>query len=86
MHTIIVIVGGLSMLGLFMLIGRLTDVALSKIALYFIPVWLVVAAANMWIGVVRAGYPVAEELPIFLIIFAIPAAAAGFLWWKLSPG
>ena len=42
------------------------------------------ALVNMWIGVSRAGYSVAEELPIFLLIFALPAAAAGFAWWKLS--
>jgi hypothetical protein len=38
----------------------------------------------MWIGVSRAGYSVAEELPIFLLIFALPAAGAGLAWWKLS--
>jgi len=31
-----------------------------------------------------AGYSVAEELPIFLVIFALPAAAAAFVWWKFS--
>lgn len=86
MHTIIVIVGGFLMLALCMLIGRLTDIALGRMALYFIPVWLVAAAANMWIGVSRAGYSVGEELPIFLIVFAVPAAVAGFLWWKFSAG
>jgi hypothetical protein len=32
--------------------------------------------------VAKAGYSFMEELPIFLVIFAVPAAAAGFLWWK----
>jgi hypothetical protein len=50
----------------------------------FIALWLAAALVNMWIGVSRAGYSVAEELPIFLLIFALPAAAAGFAWWKLS--
>ena len=40
----------------------------------------------MWVGVSKAGYSVAEELPIFLLIFAIPAAIAIFLWWKYSRG
>jgi hypothetical protein len=31
---------------------------------WFIPVWLVAAAVNMWIGVTRAGYSVGEEAPI----------------------
>ncbi len=50
----------------------------------FIPIWLVAAAINMWIGVARAGYSVAEEFPIFLLIFGLPAAAALLLWWKFS--
>ena len=50
----------------------------------FIAVWLVATLANMYVGVSRAGYSVAEELPIFLLLFAVPAAAAGFAWWKLS--
>jgi len=30
----------------------------------------------------RAGYTVLEELPIFLLIFAHPAALAAYVWWK----
>jgi hypothetical protein len=36
----------------------------------------------MWIGVSRAGYSVAEEFPVFLVIFALPAALAAYVWWK----
>ncbi len=36
------------------------------------------------IGVAQAGYSVTEELPIFLVIFAIPAAIAAFVWWKFN--
>ena len=50
----------------------------------FIPVWLIVALLNMWIGVSRAGYSVREEFPILLVIFAIPAVVAAFLWRKSS--
>ena len=50
----------------------------------FIPLWGAAAAINMWVGVARAGYTVAEELPIFLLIFGLPAAAALLLWWKFS--
>ncbi|MCI0562463.1 MAG: hypothetical protein MN733_28590 [Nitrososphaera sp.] len=50
----------------------------------FLPIWLVVALVNMWIGVAQAGYSVSEELPIFLLIFAVPGAAAVFVWWKFS--
>ncbi|MEK7728854.1 MAG: hypothetical protein AAB354_10605, partial [candidate division KSB1 bacterium] len=40
------------------------------------------AAANMWVGVARAGYSVQEELPIFLLIFLVPAAVALLVRWK----
>ena len=45
--------------------------------------WLIIAGVNMWIGVAKAGYSVAEELPIFLLIFGLPAAAALVIKWKL---
>jgi hypothetical protein len=50
----------------------------------FIAVWVLTAGINMWIGVSRAGYSIAEELPIFCIIFLVPAAVAIFIWWKFS--
>lgn len=50
----------------------------------FIPFWFAAALINMWLGVSRAGYSVAEELPIFLVIFLIPGAAAVFAWWRFS--
>ena len=53
-------------------------------SLRFAPVWLALALINMWIGVARAGYSISEELPIFLVIFALPGLAAAFLWWKFS--
>src|SRR3989475_1940476 len=36
----------------------------------FIALWLVAAGINMWVGVSKAGYSVAEEAPIFLVVFA----------------
>lgn len=51
-------------------------------AKYFIPAWLGVALVNMWVGVHKAGYTVAQELPILLLNFAVPAALAlGLIWW-----
>ena len=61
--------------------GTPTMVTFAKV---FVLVWLAVAALNMWMGVARAGYSVAEEFPIFLVIFAIPAAVALVIWWKWS--
>ncbi len=48
----------------------------------FIAVWLAVTLFNLWVGVTRASYSVAEELPILLLLFGIPAAVAILLKWK----
>ncbi len=87
MRTAIIIVGGVGLLGLFALVGwwlgggPQSTITAAKL---FLPLWLAVALINMWLGVSRAGYSVAEEFPIFLAIFAIPAAAAAFIWWRFS--
>jgi hypothetical protein len=47
------------------------------------------AAAECYLradGKERAGYSVADEAPIFLVVFAVPAAAAGLVWWRFSRG
>jgi hypothetical protein len=82
-HTVLVIGGGVVLLGLFLLVGKGSS-AMPLWALAFIPIWLLVAAGNLWFGVKRAGYTVAEEFPIFLVVFAVPAILAALAWWKLS--
>ena len=49
----------------------------------YVALWLVIAGVNMWVGVAKAGYPVTEELPIFLLIFGLPAAVAILFKWKV---
>ena len=83
MHTIMVVLGGLLLLGICLLAGRLMK-TMAIAALIFIPIWLAAALINLWIGVSRAGYSVAEEMPVFLAVFAIPAVVALFVWWKFS--
>jgi hypothetical protein len=83
MHTIMVMLGGFLLLGICLLAGRFMK-TMAIAALIFIPIWLGATLINMWIGVSRAGYSVAEELPIFLVVFAIPALVALFIWWKFS--
>jgi uncharacterized membrane protein YwaF len=86
MRTAIIIAIGFILLAVCVLAPRLAGRPEWSVtgAKLFIALWLAAALVNMWIGVSRAGYSVAEELPIFLLIFALPAAAAGFAWWKLS--
>lgn len=87
MHVVLVIVGGLVLLGLFLLFGWLwaaTPAGMALAAKAFIPVWLVVAAINMWVGVAHAGYSFREELPILVLVFAVPAIIACVVAWRLS--
>lgn len=79
-----IILGGFVLLALFLWIGRAQGGPRggAKAALAFIVVWFAAAAANMTIGVVSAGYTIAEELPILLLIFLPPAAAAFYYWRK----
>jgi len=87
-HTLKVIGVGFLTLGVFLIAGRVlggpSDLALGTAARFFIPVWLVVAAVNLYIGVTRAGYSIGDEAPVFLVVFAVPAAAALFLWWRFQ--
>jgi len=87
MRTAIIILGGILLLGICLLAGRFISGSSAMMVLaakIFIPIWLAAAAFNMWVGVAKAGYTVVEELPIFLLIFALPAGAAAFVWWKYS--
>jgi hypothetical protein len=87
MRTALFLVSGLLLLAAFLLLGRLFSANYPGATLLataaYVALWLVIAGANMWIGVARAGYSVAEELPIFLLIFGLPAAVALILKWKL---
>lgn len=88
MRTLIIITSGFALLAVCVFGIRLwaggNNAGLVTGAKIFIPLWLCAAGVNMWIGVSQAGYSVGEELPIFLLIFGLPAAAAGFVWWKFS--
>jgi len=87
MRTAVIILGGFVLLGLCLLAGRLIGGSSAMMVLaakIFIPIWLALAAYNMYVGVSQAGYSVAEELPILAVIFAIPAAVAGLIWWKFT--
>jgi hypothetical protein len=80
--------GGLILLGVFILFGWLWGASAAGMALaarVFVPVWLLVAGVNMWVGVSHAGYSVREEFPILLLVFAVPAIAAAVAVWRLSP-
>jgi hypothetical protein len=88
-HTAKVLAAGFVVLGVFLIAGRLLSatapaMGMAAAARWFIPVWLVAAGVNLWVGVSRAGYSVAEEAPIFVVVFAIPAAVAVLVAWWLA--
>jgi hypothetical protein len=83
-RTALIIGGGVVLLAACVLFGRwLGGVGAMRFAIgLFIPVWLVIAAVNMWFGVARAGYSLREELPVFTVIFLIPVLVAVWVWWR----
>lgn len=85
MRTAIIIGMGFALLALCLGAGWLAGggARLKAGALVFVALWLVAAAVNLYVGVARAGYSFMEELPIFLLIFGVPAAVALLLRWKL---
>ena len=87
MRTLIFIIGGFVLLaaclGAAKLLSGGAAHGMRSATIAFVALWLVVAGANMWMGVARAGYSVAEELPIFLLIFGLPAIGAVLLKWKV---
>ncbi len=87
MRTLLFLIAGVMLLAAFLLLAKLFSVTVTdapRVALIsFVVVWLLVCGLNMWIGVTRAGYSIAEELPIFLLIFGVPAVAAALLKWRL---
>jgi len=87
MHMAMVIAGGVVLLGVFLLFGWLWGASAAGMALaakVFVPVWLLVAIANLWVGVAHAGYSVRQELPILGVVFIAPAVVAALAIWRLS--
>jgi len=90
-HTLKVTAGGLVLLALCLLIGRWVGgptpaIGLVNAVKVFVPLWLVAAGINMWVGVSKAGYSVAEEAPIFVVVFAVPTAVALVVLWRATRG
>ncbi len=88
MRTFIIILLGLVLLGLW--IGVASALAggdkgqVAKAVRAFVGLWFMAALGNMLLGVSTAGFGVLDELPILLVIFSVPAAAALFYNWKTA--
>jgi hypothetical protein len=86
MRTAIILLAGFVLWGICLGAAKLgmgSRPSWSQVAtVAFIAVWLGVAAWNMWKGVTQAGYSVAEELPIFFVIFLVPVVVALIVKWR----
>jgi hypothetical protein len=86
-HMLLTILGGMLLLGVFLLFGHLWGANAPSVAFagkVFVPVWLAVAIANLLVGVNHAGYTLREELPILGIVFLAPAVVACIAIWYIS--
>ncbi len=85
MHTVKVVSAGLGLLALCVIAGHSTGGKKGAVrgAIGFIPLWLIGSGINMYVGVKKAGYPIADELPVAAGVFGGPAFIAFGLWWKL---
>ena len=67
MRTLLFLVAGLLLLSAVLILGKLFSANFAEApriaTVAFVVLWLVVAATNMWVGVSKAGYPVADEVP-----------------------
>jgi len=86
MRTPLFLTVGFLLLAACLLLGRIFSSnypsATYAATLVFLSLWLIISAFNLWIGVSKAGYTVTDELPIFLLIFVLPALVAIILKWR----
>ncbi len=85
MRTAVIILMGFALWAVCIGVAKFflkTGGSMTLATVAFVAIWFVAAALNMWIGVSRAGYSFQEELPIFLLIFLLPAAVAILVKWK----
>jgi hypothetical protein len=87
MRTALFLLAGFLLLGASTIVGRLFapsyPSAPTVATVAFLALWLALTSFNLWVGVEKAGYTFGEELPILLLLFGIPAAAALLIAWKV---
>lgn len=85
MRALTVVFGGIIFLSVFVLFGWLWGTSMAGMAAKaFIPIWLLMAGINMWVGIRFAGYSARDEIPIFLVVFFVPTIVAGIAIWRVS--
>jgi hypothetical protein len=86
MHTLTLVVGGLVALGIFILAAVMLGRSVADGARVFIWPWLAVALINMFLGVYWANIPYSAEIPVLVVVFGVPAAAAWLVARRLGSG
>jgi hypothetical protein len=86
MRTALFLTSGLLLMASLLIVAKLFSEhfpsAPNWVLAFGLSLWLAVTAANMGIGVAKAGYSVTEELPILLLLFGVPAAVAVLVRWR----
>lgn len=86
MRSILIMVAGIALFGLTVLavplVGGEPDEAIDTAVKIFLPSWFLLSGVSAWYGVRRIGYPVSEEIQIAIVVFLIPAAIVGVIWWR----
>jgi hypothetical protein len=86
MRTPLFLLTGFLLLAALLILGKLFSsnypAAPTWATVGFVVLWLAIAAFNMWTGVAKAGYALAEELPIFGLIFVVPAVVTILVRWR----
>ena len=86
MRTSLFLLAGFLLLAASLVLARLFSSnypsATSVATTAFVVLWLALTGFNMWVGVTKAGYSAAEEFPVLLLLFGVPAIVAVVLKWK----
>lgn len=85
MHTIKILALGFVLLAASLFGGRAMGSPVTG-AKVFLGLWFIGATVNMYLGVKKAGYSVAAEAPVFLVVYLVPASVAAWLWWRSTRG
>jgi hypothetical protein len=90
MHTLRLTLIGLILLSVFVFVTAQINQRNNRRgvdgAWIFIWVWLVVSTLNFIVGVVVAGYSVATEVAVHVVVFGLPAGVAWYLSRKRRAG
>ena len=88
MRSFVIMVAGIALFGPCVLavplVGGEPDETVGTATKIFLPTWFILSGVSAWYGVKRIGYPVSEELQIAFVVFLIPAAVVGVIWWRFS--